>query len=346
MKAAFRVLVLVGLMIIIGLQLYNNNLRIAGILERAEREIEAVPVKIYTVKKTSPEMHIRAAGMVTPRSEVIVVSKVDGKILRVNSKVGNTIERNQVLAKVDDFFVKRELDIAKKSYGQLQADLSRYKGLSEENAISGQQMEQLSLQVDAARTKTEILERRLGDTSIKSPISGTLNQLFVKTGQSVGTGAPIAEIVNKDLLVIKAHLFRDNIDLVSQGMKMRIKWNQGILDATVAAISIKPDRTGKYPIEVSPIESSAILNPGMVVDLEGSFFMKPQLMIPERALTTLEGKVGVFISQDNAALFREVVTGNYYDRDVVILQGLSEGEQVVLEGNYFIKEGSKIKITP
>ena len=56
MKTAFRVLVLVGLMIIIGLQLYNNNLRIAGILERAEREIEAVPVKIYTVKKTSPEV--------------------------------------------------------------------------------------------------------------------------------------------------------------------------------------------------------------------------------------------------------------------------------------------------
>jgi hypothetical protein len=84
----------------------------------------------------------------------------------------------------------------------------------------------------------------------------------------------------------------------------------------------------------------------MVVDLEGSFFMKPQLMIPERALTTLEGKVGVFISQDNAALFREVVTGNYYDRDVVILQGLSEGDQIVLEGNYFIREGSKIKITP
>ena len=84
----------------------------------------------------------------------------------------------------------------------------------------------------------------------------------------------------------------------------------------------------------------------MVVDLEGSYFIKPQLMIPERALTTLEGKVGVFIAQDNTALFREVVTGNYYDRDVVILQGLSEGDQIVLEGNYFIREGSKINIIP
>jgi len=344
MKILFRTLVLVGMITIISLQLVNNRKTTRDIVEMAELEIEAVPVKVYKATMKSPHIVISSAGKVTADSEVMVVSEANGKIINTYVKPGQSIKRGTVLAKVDGFYIQQELEIARKNYQKLSKDLGRYSKLSKENAISGQQMEQLVLQKESARTQVEIIERRLSNTSIVSPIEGTVNQFYIKVGQSIGAGTVIAEVVNKELLTIESSLFRDEVDLLKSGMQVSIISNMGNLEAVVSSVSIKPDRTGKYPFEVTPDKGSEILKPGMIVNLEGKVELSRKIIVPESALVSQNGAWGVFVIEENLPIYRTVVMGSYYDREVEILSGITEGEFVITSGNQFINEGDEILI--
>jgi membrane fusion protein (multidrug efflux system) len=79
----------------------------------------------------------------------------------------------------------------------------------------------------------------------------------------------------------------------------------------------------------------------MTVKLEGE--PEPALLVPEGAIVPEQGRAYVFVVRDGIAEQREVRTGKRRPGEVQIVEGLAEGERVVVEGTQNVRDGSVVE---
>lgn len=347
MKIIFRLAVVLLLIALLASVLLRNKQKISYESESAKQVIKEVPVEVTPVKPELPEISIRTAGMVESSEEIIVVSTVQGTVQSVDVFVGKTVRQGDVIATADDFYALKEYSIAREAYEQMLREYDRSKQLSAESAVSGQQLEQLKIQLDGADTKQQSLKRRLDDTKIKAPVSGTINQVFVKKGGVLGNGSPVCEIVNPSGLKVTAHVTQQDLDLIEKGQPVVLTENSGAgntLEGVVTGMGVKPDRTGLYPLNISLPAKETGLKPGMFLNAEIRVSGEKTLLVPWRIIRTIDGIRGVFIAVDSSAVFSKITTGKTYNEYIEVNTGIEEGALLITNGYQFLNAGDRLKI--
>jgi membrane fusion protein, multidrug efflux system len=348
MKIIFRIAVIVLLVALLVSVLFRNKQKIIVASESAKQVVNEIPVEVTPVIMERPVVIVRSAGIAESSEEVIVISTVQGAVKSVDAVVGKQVKQGDLLVTADDYFAIKEYAIAKEAFDQIQKDYERSRQLSEEDAVTGQQLEQLKIQLDGANTKQLTLQRRLEDTRIKAPVSGTVNQVFVKKGGVLGTGSPVCEIVNPSGLKVTAHVPERDLDLIEKGQPVLLSENSGAgntSEGVVAGLGVKPDRTGLYPVNIAVINMNGGIKPGMLLNAEISVSAQQAvIVIPGSIIRSIEGVKGVFVSEDNRAVFREIVTGKKYNDKVEVISGIKEGALLVTNGYQFLKKDDHLKI--
>jgi multidrug efflux pump subunit AcrA (membrane-fusion protein) len=173
-------------------------------------------------------------------------------------------------------------------------------------------------------------------------VSGSATPPF-KPGDRVWTGAAVAEIA--DLSKMRLELKLDEVDRGKVQLKQLVRVR---LDAV-------PDREFTAKLDwISPIASIAFkglgltektflayatlqqtdarLKPGMPGTAEIVIeSLRDQLLIPIRASFSLDGKPAVYLQKGDEFVLRPIEVGKRNDTDLVVLNGLKEGETVALE---------------
>jgi membrane fusion protein, multidrug efflux system len=241
----------------------------------------------------------------------------------------------------------KEFAMAQEAYEQLLREYERYRQLSSEAAVTGQQLEQLKIQVDGADAKRQSLQRRLEDTKIKAPVGGIINQVFVKKGGVLGNGSPVCEIVNPSGLKVTAHVSKQELELLKTGQPVTLAENSengNTSEGVVAGLGVKPDRTGLYPINISLPSKVSGINPGMLLNAEINVSPDPAIILPWRNIRVIGGERGVFIAVNNRAVFRKIVTGKTYNDVIEVISGVEEGALLITNGYQFLNNDDRLKI--
>src|SRR5688572_413187 len=267
MKLFYRIAVLLLMIAILVSVLMRNKQQISYQSGTAKQSINEIPVEVTPAKMNRPNIVLQTAGMVESTEEIIVVSTVQGAVKTINITVGKVVKENDLLVTVDDYYALKEYTIAREAFDQIQKDYQRALELSNEKAVTGQQLEQLRLQMDAADVKQQSLQRRLDDTRIKAPVSGVINQVFAKKGGMLGNGSPVCEIVNPSGLKITAHVTENDLEFVKEQQTVTLFENSNQdnpITGIVTGVGIKPDRTGQYPLSISLPAKVKGIKPGIL----------------------------------------------------------------------------------
>ncbi|WP_313756704.1 efflux RND transporter periplasmic adaptor subunit [Tissierella sp.] len=199
------------------------------------------------------------------------------------------------------------------------------------------------------------LEKSYKDSSINSNIDGIVFGKFVEEGSYIQQGTSIMDIGNIDKLYIESDILVEDVMEVLEGARVHITNKdlnivdlEGIVKkihpyafAKTSDLGIQQKRV-KVHIEINGNERG--LRPGY--DLEVKIITEKAndiLIVPKKALFIIDGKDYVFIDDNGKAKLREVITGIESDKDVQIIQGLREGEIVILSPHKEIREGIRIK---
>jgi RND family efflux transporter MFP subunit len=196
------------------------------------------------------------------------------------------------------------------------------------------------------RSELELAKQELADTTLKAPISGTVQVRHVSVGEYVGVGSPIAMLVRIDPLRLRTEIPEREAGQVQAGQLVRVAVDgfAGRVEGRVVRLAPGLAEQSRTLVVEAEIKNPGLLRPGSFVRAEivhdGS---RLALGVPPDAIVVFAGVEMVFVVEEGRAVERRVVTGQRSADFVEVLSGLSASDHVVAEpGN--LQQGEAVSV--
>jgi len=199
---------------------------------------------------------------------------------------------------------------------------------------------------------SELAEKKLRDTKIRAPFSGYVQGKDVSTGQYVRVQSPVMTIVRTDYVKATVPIPERMAAWVRVGQKVDITVDAypdrkftGIV-RRINPVVIPETRT--FAIQARVDNPDGLLKPGFFLRASISSDQVEELMtIPQKSLVYAYGVYSAYVLQGKQVEQREVKIGDRVGEDVVIIGGLTEGEQVTIPINegQVLFAGAAVEVT-
>ena len=190
---------------------------------------------------------------------------------------------------------------------------------------------------------------RLQNTQIVAPFSGEIVRRNVDNGSLLSPSTPVVTLVHLETLKVVANVLEKDISLVKIGMKVKVlteaypdKPFEGMIVRINKALDLA---TRTLQAEINVPNPGRLLKPGMFARIEVTLKENPAaLAVPGTAVLEEEGKQFVFTVEGNQAFRKHVVTGIEQEGLIEIVEGLKEGDKIVVRGQESLRDRSTIRV--
>lgn len=326
---------------------------------RIRKEKEEIPPNLLArAQRENIETRLLLSGEVAPAFSVEVKSEINGRVREIHVSTGQTVRRGDPLLTIDDTDLLTEKSAAKTEIegAQLEVDkrrgnFERAKALYEEKLISKEVYANLEADLRIAennlvkaRARLQTVEDRLSKTRILAPADGSVLDIKVNEGQvvagatNVNSGLVLMNFADLSRLTIQTHVNQMDLGKIKVGDKFEIAMPPPDERTIAAAIEfIAPIATVRnnikgFAVEALIAEADERLRPGMSVSLTLPLGkVDGAVAVPVSAVFREEdGERYVYVRQGGKAARRHVVIGLTNFSHAEILQGLEEGEEILL----------------
>jgi len=341
-------------------------------LAAAQTAAPGVPVTAGTVTAQDVPVFLNGIGTVQAYNMVAIKSRVDGQIVKVDFKEGQDVKEGEPLLQIDPRPYQAALEQAQankqKDEAQLagaQLDLDRYEKLigsgwqtrqsyDQQKATVGQL--QASIKGDEAQINTAKLNLSYSD--IRSPIDGRLGAKLVDKGNLVhaNDNAPLVTITEVKPIFVSFTLPQETLGDVREnhkGLPLVVYAYSGdgkkqLAEGKLTLIDNSIDQsTGTVHLKARFDNDDERLWPGQFVSLRVVLSTRREVAtVP--AQTVQNGPNGYYayvIKPDDTVERRAVDIASIQDGIAVVTKGLSPGERIVVDGQYRLTEGIRVKPT-
>jgi RND family efflux transporter MFP subunit len=298
-----------------------------------EPEVTKIPVTVEVVHKNSLEKTIPLGGLLRAQEEVFIAAKNPAfKITDVLVEIGDYVTSGTPLV----LFDARELDL---QLEQAQLAYQRNMELYEIGAVSKYQLEQ-------TENAVKNLELQKENCILLSTINGVVASVTAVEGQLAG-GIPLVSIVDIDNLELPIQVGETYISKLKKGTQMEVHVPAVEEETFSGVITLIPPQinaqTKAYPVTVTLSNKKGLLKDGMYGEVCLVIERKEDiLVIPRYAVVDLEEKQVVYVVENDIAKMHEVELGLTLGDQAEVVKGLNEGERLVVEGQYALKDGSPV----
>ena len=330
-----------------------------------------VPVTAGAVAAADVPVFLNALGTVQAYNMVTIRSRVDGQIVKVAFNEGQDVKAGSPLIEIDPRPFQAALDQAQaakaKDEAQLtgaQLDLARYSQLvgtgyqtrqsyDQQKALVGQL--QASIKADEAQIETARLN--LGYADIRAPFDGRLGIRMVDVGNMVRATDATGLITISQLKPIfvsftvpQEHLHKihekqagGDLTVLAYGGDNKTQLSEGTLTVIDNAID---QPTGTIRLKGTFANTDERLWPGEFVNVR--LILSVHKGAPTVPAQTVQdgpnGRYAYVIKEDNTVERRTVEVSAVQDGIAVIIKGLSIGDRVVVDGQYRLTNGARVKV--
>ena len=332
-----------------------------------------VPVVAAEAQHGDIGVYLNGLGAVTPIYTVAVKTRVDGQLMDVRYREGQTVHRGELLAQIDPRPYQVQLAQAQGQLAKDQAllanariDLGRYQSLVPHNAVPQQQVatqQSLVQQYEGAVAidQGQIASAKLNITycSIDAPISGRVGLRLVDPGNMVHASdangllvitqvQPISVIftIPEDQLsaVFKKTNSGQKLKAIAYDRDMSTKLAEGYLstvdnqiDPTTGTVKMR----ATFDNRDNTLFPNQFVNVRLLVEEKHGVTMVPTAVIQRNSNSTYV----YLVKPDSTVTVRQVTVGTSEGDQSEITSGLNPGDVVVMTGVDKLQEGSKVKAT-
>lgn len=333
-----------------------------------------VPVTSGIVQATDVPVFLNGIGTVQPYNMVLIKSRVDGQIVKVSFQEGQEVKAGDPLVQIDSRAYKAiydqaaaKLETDQATFANAQANYNRDAQIVASNlAVSRQQFDNDKTAVatgqglvDSDKAAVEAAQVNLDYCDIRAPISGRLGVRLVDIGNIVhasDTTGLVSITQTKPIFVnftlAQEHLHKiherqkqsdllvqafgsDNVTLLSEG-------KLSVIDNTI------DQTTGTIRLKATFDNADERLWPGEFVDVR--LILNTRKGVPTVPQQTVQvgpnGYYAYVIKADDTVERRSVKVSSMQDGIAVIDQGLAVGDKVVVDGQYRLTDGARVRATP
>ena len=317
--------------------------------EEEGEETAAIPVETARPARSNIVATYSGTAPIEAFADAVVIAKVGGEVREILAEEGDNVSAGQILARLDGDRLRLEKQQTEANLQKLQRDYQRNVDLKERGLISEGDFEKIRYEMDALQATYDLASLELSYTDIRAPIDGVVSERFIKLGNTIEVNNEMFKVTSLEPLISYLHVPEREYRRIQAGQTAHIDVD-ALLDTTfegaVARISPVVDpATGTFKITIEVSDSSRRLKPGMFGRISIVHDTHENaLQIPRSAVVNDDGRPTVFVVVDEAAEKRVIETGYEDDGRIEILDGITDGDNVVIVGQTSLKEGSKVAV--
>ena len=295
--------------------------------------------------------YLDVQGKIDAEENITISAKMPAAVTKIYVKPGNDVRAGQVLAELDNSTIVAGIDELKTGMQLVNTVYEKQKALWDQKIGTEIQFLNAKSQKDQMDKKLATLNEQLDMTKIKSPISGTVDEVMLRIGQSAAPGAPAIRIVNMSSLKAKAEIAESYAGRIKEGNEVKISMpdinKELVAKVTFSGRVINPlNRT--FTVEAN-IESNQNLHPNMMAILRIADYKNDSAkVVPINTIQNSEDGQYVMVAKQTGnkltADRRIVKVGLSYNGNAEILSGLNDGDKVITTGYQDLTQGDALLI--
>ena len=329
-----------------------------------------VPVSATVAQRQDVPIYLTGLGTVQAYNSVLVKSRVDGQIVKINFSEGKDVRTGDVLVEIDPRPYQAALSQAQanklKDEAQLEnarLDFERLSNLIKTNAVSKQQLDaarallgQLEATVKADQAAIDMAQTQLDYTKIRSPIDGRAGTRLIDIGNVVRTTdtGGIVTINQLNPIFVNFALPADSLPPVRARLKQGdvpvTAQDSNLVDLATGTLSVIDNQvnaaTGTVTYKATFANGDEVLWPGQFVNVRVELEVRRDVLaLPVR--TVQQGPDGPFVfvvGPTRVVDKRSIKVGLLNKTTAIVDAGLQPGEIVVTDGQYRIQKGTAVDI--
>lgn len=335
----------------------------------------AIPVTLTTVAATNAVYYDEYPGTVSALNEINLTAQVTGYVTSINFKDGDKVRKGQLLYRLDAQVYAANyqqaianLQVQEANLVRANKDADRYHELDKHDAIAKQQVDYADAALDvakrqlaAAKANVASVQANVKFANIYAPFNGTIGISQVKTGTSVVAGQTVLNTVSTDnpiavdFSVDQKELYRfiqlqqSNNNPSDSTFIIAFGDNVYPYPGSISLIDRAVDpQTGTIKTRLVFPNNKGLLKAGMNATVRiRNNASSESTIIPYKAVTEQLGEFFVYVAGDsNKVSQRKVQLGKQIGPNVIIRQGLKQGEKIAVEGVQNLKEGAVVTTAP
>lgn len=306
-------------------------------------EVNKVKVKVETARKTD----VQQTNEYTATVQSDIVNKISpampARIRKIHVEVGDRVRKGQTLVTLD----KTSLSQQETQIANLEKDLQRYEELYEVGGISKQQLEQLQVELEVAKTSSSNLAE---NTTLVSPINGVVTQRNFDSGD-MPSGMHILQIEDFNPVKLLIHVSEDLYTKISKGMEVDVNldvYPNETFTGTVWLIHPTINQsTHTFPVEIRIQNSDSRIRPGMFARVNIHLGSNESILVPDVSVLKQTGSNDrhVFvINNNNEAIKKVIQVGQHLGDHYEVISGVEQGEKIVVAGASRLSNNQEVEI--
>ncbi|GAB3981291.1 efflux RND transporter periplasmic adaptor subunit [Spirosoma terrae] len=306
-------------------------------------------VTVSPVSATTFRHFVELQGTIDAKNNVEVSPKSGGVITAVYVREGDQVRAGQAIAKVDD-------QLLRESISEVKTQLSLANTVFEKQEALWKQQIGTEIQYLQAKNNKESLERRLstlntqlGQSTVTAPISGVVDQVHVKVGQSAMPGVGLVRVVNLSQLKVVAKVSDSYSGSVRKGDAITVEFPDinRRLNSTISFVATTVDPLSRTFTIEAPLPSDKALKPNMLARVKiNDQTQAKAIVINENLIQDTENGKLVYVAVNEGgkkiAKAKTIKTGQAYGGQIEVTQGLQSGDQIVTAGYQDLTDGQPI----
>jgi membrane fusion protein (multidrug efflux system) len=329
-----------------------------------------VQITAYNVPVVQANYFDEYPAVLRSFNEVELRPQVNGYITGIHFTEGGKVSKGQKLYSIDQQSYEANyqqavanLAVQEANLERAKKDVERYRELAKSDAIAKQQVDYAEAtytgaqkQVDAAKAAVQNVQTNVRYSTIVAPFDGRIGISSVRLGAAVSAGQTVLNTISSDD-PIAADIVVDQKEILrfSQLQNSRIQDStfhlaiggqeyKGIGQISVIDRAVD-SQTGSIRARLSFPNHELVLRPGMSARVRvKSPSNEKALVIPYKAVSEMLGEFFVYKIEGDKATQTKITLGKQVGKNVIVKEGLNEGDKIAVEGVQNLREGSTVAI--
>jgi HlyD family secretion protein len=327
------------------------------------KKVEVVTASV--VSEGQATTVLSATGYVEAERKADLSPKITSRITDLNVTEGTRVKKGDIIARLDSTDLDAQLAEAKANWVNADAEHKRQKNIFDQGLTTRSALDAAVANEAATRARVRYVEALLDYTVIRAPFTGVITAKRAFVGEAVspfgsspsggGSGGAIATIVEFSSLYVGADVNEANLSKLAPNQPAEISLDavpEKIFHGRLRQIVPAADRQkATVRVKVAFLDADDRVLPDLSArvaftsEATQGKEARSRIVVPKNALTTVDGKTGVFRIAEGRARFVPVRVGEDVQGQMEVKQGLNGGERLAsLGGGLQLKDGDRVRV--
>lgn len=314
-----------------------------------EEKDTAIPVEVVRLERGAIETVLESSSGLEAESEVKVPARTANRVKELHVEEGDVVHAGDLLLQLDNDIQLIQVNKAKNQVDEAREEFLRQQSLYQQQLVSDQVFDEAKFRLRQLELNLEDMERELGYTEIRAPISGTITHRMVKVGDQIKVGQDLFNIIDFNSIVARLYVPEKELSRIHFDQQVRVEstaFPGKTFEGYVMRIApVVESKSGMIKVTVGFRDVGPLL-PGMYVDADIITSSKTDaLLLPKKAIVYDGEQRFVFRIGTENQVERVLLEVGLEDADnLEPVAVLKEGDQVVIAGQTGLKDGSQVRV--